>query len=244
MLAKDDELYEDVEEIYNSSVKAKEIIMQISALNRKNVELTYKRLEIGTVVAGALKTADSVKPFNISLVKVIEFKSSFTMGNETQIHQVILNLCANAYQAMEDGGTLTVRGEIVSKWDLNDKSVVKKDFSHYAKLSFEDTGKGIEAAVLPRIFDPFFTTKPMGEGTGLGLSIVQNIIESHGGGIAVKSIPGTGSVFTVYLPLTRESGQDGQMAGQKTGGEPAVAVVSSDTRLAKHVEQLFEPVGI
>lgn len=243
MLAKDDELYEDVEEIYNSSVKAKEIIMQISTLNRRDVELTYKRLEIGAVVAGALKTADSVKPSNINLVKAIEFKSSHIMGNEIQIHQVILNLCANAYQAMEDGGTLTVRGEIVSKWDLNDKLVVKKDFSRYAKLSFEDTGKGIEAAVLPRIFDPFFTTKPMGEGTGLGLSIVQNIIESHGGGIAVTSTPGAGSVFIVYLPLAIEADEKGGMSSRKTDGALAVALVSKNSRLMKRLNAYLSPLG-
>jgi two-component system NtrC family sensor kinase len=108
------------------------------------------------------------------------------LGDENQLQQVFLNIMLNAYQAMPNGGQL----RIASRADGKEVQVI-----------FADTGSGISQENLKRIFDPFFTTKEVGEGTGLGLSISYGIIEQHGGTIEVESEPGTGSTFTVKLPI-------------------------------------------
>ena len=122
------------------------------------------------------------------------------LGDETQLHQVALNLCVNARDAMPAGGTLriTARRETVSAAESSPLGDLRP--GPHVVWRFTDTGSGINPAVLERIFDPFFTTKPAGEGTGLGLPTALGIVRSHGGAIRVESQPGRGSTFTVILP--------------------------------------------
>ena len=142
-----------------------------------------------------------------SLPATIEIKTkikskSFVLADPTQIHQVMMNLCANAGHAMKgEDGILTI---ILINEDLDDHSI---QFHHrlepgrYVKLSVTDTGTGIPPEIMDRIFDPFFTTKGIGEGTGMGLSVVHGIVESCKGSISVYSEPNQGTVFHVYLPV-------------------------------------------
>jgi len=124
------------------------------------------------------------------------------LGNITQIHQVLMNLCTNAGHAMEEtGGTLTL---LLEKVEIEpDTADIFSDLlpGHYARISISDTGKGMTREIIDRIFEPFFTTKKVGKGTGMGLSVVKNIIENHNGSIKVYSEPGQGSTFNIYLPL-------------------------------------------
>jgi len=137
------------------------------------------------------------------------------VGDPTQIHQVLLNLCVNARDAMPQGGTLTITAEL----GVVDEQFVSMDrearVGQYVVLGVTDTGTGIPAAVVDRIFEPFFTTKAVGEGTGLGLSTSLAIVRGHGGFIRVKSEPGRGTTFTVYLPV-----QDGTDASASTSTSP------------------------
>lgn len=209
---KDNDAYEDMKEIYASSVRAKEIIQQISGLSRKNVETVFSRFNIQSAILRAIKIADSAKPDNVGIVQDIRLQNCFVMGNETQIDQVMLNLCTNAFHAMgKAGGTLSISGEIVENKDVPAAGWPEKSIGRYARLVLQDTGCGIDPSVLSRIFDPFFTTKKAGEGTGLGLSIAQNIIESHNGKITVSSKLGKGTVFTFYLPLCGSQSAKPQM---------------------------------
>lgn len=209
---KDNDAYEDMKEIYASSVRAKEIIQQISGLSRKNVETVFSRFNIQSAILRAIKIADSAKPANVGIVQDIRLQNCFVMGNETQIDQVMLNLCTNAFHAMgKAGGTLSISGEIVENKDVPAAGWPEKSIGRYARLVLQDTGCGIDPSVLSRIFDPFFTTKKAGEGTGLGLSIAQNIIESHNGKITVSSKLGKGTVFTFYLPLCGSQSAKPQM---------------------------------
>jgi two-component system NtrC family sensor kinase len=121
--------------------------------------------------------------------------------NPSQLNQVFLNLVNNAAQAIDETGTITVRS-------LHEGDTVKVQVS--------DTGRGIPADVLAHIFDPYYTTKPQGEGTGLGLPIVRDIVRQHGGDITVETVPGTGTTFTVTLPVKLPEGEikmtEGKMA--------------------------------
>jgi signal transduction histidine kinase len=124
------------------------------------------------------------------------------MADATQMEQVLLNLAANARDAMPDGGTLTITMDRVDV--AADDRITRP--GAYSRIVVADTGEGIRDEIKERIFEPFFTTKEVGKGTGLGLSIVYGILEQHQGYIFVDSGPGSGAVFSIYLPLFEKNG--------------------------------------
>ena len=122
------------------------------------------------------------------------------LGDPTQIHQVLLNLCVNARDAMPNGGLITLRIENAVVDDTYSSMNQGSRAGPYVLISVSDTGTGIPPNVRDRIFEPFFTTKDIGKGTGLGLSTSLGIVQSHGGFINVSSDMGKGSTFKIYLP--------------------------------------------
>ncbi|MGA3171198.1 MAG: PAS domain S-box protein [Chthoniobacteraceae bacterium] len=124
------------------------------------------------------------------------------IGDSTQVHQILLNLCINARDAMPDGGTLTITAENLDVNECDAAMHPDAKAGRYVATSVADTGTGISAKIIDKIFDPFFTTKEVGKGTGLGLSTVIGIAKSHGGFVKVYSEPGKGSTFKVYLPAS------------------------------------------
>lgn len=202
------DLYEQAEEIYEASAKAKEIIQQISSLSRKNMETVYKNINAEKLIKRATKMVVSVCPSNIHLVEDIDFRKAHILGNETQINQMILNIAVNAIHAIgHQEGTITIKGTVV---DSSEPEIYKlssaalDNWSRYILIDIADTGCGMSEDVLNQIFDPFFTTKRDGKGTGLGLALVEQIIQSHKGFIEVGSRLGEGSVFRIYLPVNEQ----------------------------------------
>jgi two-component system cell cycle sensor histidine kinase/response regulator CckA len=139
-------------------------------------------------------------PKNIQLRVQSDVVLPTVVGDPTQLHQVLLNLCVNARDAMPDGGTLSLRAQSVELDAVYARSIPEAVAGRYLALRVSDTGTGIPPDILDRIFDPFFTTKGADKGTGLGLSTVLGIVKSHGGFVQVYSQPGEGTVFSVYLP--------------------------------------------
>jgi PAS domain S-box-containing protein len=151
------------------------------------------------------KLIGSTFPKNIQL-KTRYAKDLWTiLGDATQFHQVLLNLCINARDAMPEGGTLTLEAENMDLETIYADALMEAKPGHYVVWRVMDTGTGIPPEILDRIFDPFFTTKGPGKGTGLGLSTLIGIVKSHGGFVRVYSVPGKGSTFAVYLPATASS---------------------------------------
>ncbi|MEQ1858306.1 MAG: response regulator [Chthoniobacteraceae bacterium] len=126
-------------------------------------------------------------------------------GDATQLHQVLMNLCVNARDAMPSGGTLRIAAENFEATAHHVGAVVGQRASRCVKLCVSDTGHGIPAEVADRIFDPFYTTKEVGKGTGLGLSTAAGIVKSHGGFIDLRSEPGKGTTFEIVLPAVHDS---------------------------------------
>jgi hypothetical protein len=124
------------------------------------------------------------------------------IGDSTQVHQIVLNLCINARDAMPDGGTLTITAENLDVGECDAAMHPDAKVGRYVAIGVADTGTGIPAKIIDKIFDPFFTTKEVGKGTGLGLSTVIGIAKSHGGFVKVYSEMGKGSIFKVYLPAS------------------------------------------
>lgn len=204
-LPEDSEGFENASEIYEASVKAKEIIQQISSLSRKNLETAFKNLDIRRVLQRALKMVQSVCPANVHLKSVLSSENEWILGNETQINQVILNICVNAIHAIgHQEGTIQVKSAVVGPQELEQFSLssVPDNWEKYIRIDIEDDGCGMSDDVLKQIFDPFFTTKKGGKGTGLGLALVEQIVNSHKGCIFAESVPGKGSIFHLYLPVS------------------------------------------
>jgi PAS domain S-box-containing protein len=153
------------------------------------------------------KLIGSTFPKNIQLKTRYAKDLRTILGDVTQFHQVLLNLCINARDAMPEGGTLTLEAENMELDTVYADAIMEAKPGHYVVWRVMDTGTGIPPEILDRIFDPFFTTKGPGKGTGLGLSTLIGIVKSHGGFVRVYSVPGKGSTFAVYLP-TAASGAD------------------------------------
>jgi two-component system cell cycle sensor histidine kinase/response regulator CckA len=152
------------------------------------------------------------------------------LGDETQLAQVLMNLCMNARDSMPDGGTLTIEaGNAAALLSAGIES--EQSTGHFVRVCVMDTGCGIPATQLDRIFDPFFTTKPHGKGTGLGLASVKQIVHNHGGKLKVLSKPGIGSSFLVYWPASQWAA-DGSSSKSVLSAMPRAveSVPQSDTR--------------
>jgi len=197
----DSRAYTDLKEALKAEGRAKDLVSQILTFSRQ-VETTPKPIMVHLVVKEALKLLRSSIPTTISIEQHIEDTTGAVLADPTHIHQVVMNLCTNAYHAMrEKGGVLKV---CLTSIEIDDTYALEHPNLHagpYINLTVSDTGKGMDAETICRIFDPFFTTKIKGEGTGLGLSIVHGIVIDMDGDIIVSSEPGKGSVFEVFFPV-------------------------------------------
>jgi signal transduction histidine kinase len=154
-----------------------------------------------SVVTEALDLISGSLPAGVRLHSELRAGDAAVMGDPTQIHRAVMNLCMNAVQAMKSGGVLTVTLDLLTLADSRAFATATLSAGEYVRLLVQDSGVGIEPDVLQRIFEPFFTTKAAGAGTGLGLWVVRGIVGDLGGAVDVESEPGRGSVFTIRLPI-------------------------------------------
>lgn len=183
------ELYDNMLAIYDSSRKAKEIIARLSALSRKSSALALQNVSPDALARHVLKTAKPVQPETVEIELHLDCGPVRVRGNETQLSQMLLNLVLNSFQAMEQGGRLTLR-----TWAEEQE----------AAFCVQDTGPGIPEELQEQVFEPFFTTKGQGKGTGLGLAIVRQVVEENKGRLRLDSRPGEGTAITIWLPRSQE----------------------------------------
>lgn len=244
-LPEDSELYDSAKEIAQAASHCKEIIRQLSSLSRKNVETVYHPLSIQAVLTRVMKMARSVCPDNITLTVDLALGDAVVLGNETQLNQVILNVCVNAFQAIgQKEGTLRVTGRLVTPEELEPMELAAPSqvWDRYVLLDLADDGCGMTSATLSQIFDPFFTTKKAGQGTGLGLALADQIIRAHKGSITAQSQPGEGSVFHILLPTARE-GEEAPPPLSATG-KSRFLLVGSNAKVLKLLEHSFRSLEI
>jgi len=196
-----DRATKDIDRIVEGAKRAAKLVQQILTFSRKS-DSEKKPLRIDLVLGEALELIRASIPSTIGIEKSI-CSHATVLADPTQIHQVIMNLCTNAYHAMMGkGGTLGIKLDEITIHSTSKISGLKLLPGRYLKLEVSDTGDGIEKATLEKIFDPYFTTKKSGKGTGLGLAIVLRIVNEHNGHINVESEQGQGSIFQVFLPTT------------------------------------------
>jgi len=199
-LTKGSPAWSNMAEAMKACTRGKELVRQILTFSRK-VKQERKPLQIYPIVVEALTFMRASLPKTLKIVQRMNKNCGAIMADPTQIHQIVINLCSNAFHAMKErGGTLTVTLDEVDIDSDHKRTCPDLKEGRYVRLMVGDTGPGIEAENLERIFDPFFTTKPPGEGTGMGLAIVLGIVKAHDGVITVSSKPGEGSIFMIYFP--------------------------------------------
>lgn len=224
--------------------RARELIIQILTFSRQN-EQTQVPINPGLIVREALKFLRASIPTSIRFDITIDKQCGSIMGDATQFHQIIMNLCTNAAYAMDDNkGVIAVSLEKVAPDDTEVQSIDMKNPPGFVKLSIRDTGHGMSQNVLDRIFEPFFTTKEMGEGTGMGLAVTHGIVKSFNGEIIVESQEGRGTVFHMYFPVvTAGSVTKKENTGIIQGGNETILLVDDDEALLEMLHELIESIG-
>jgi signal transduction histidine kinase/ActR/RegA family two-component response regulator len=199
---------EILDETLKAAHRAKSLVRQILVFARRREE-NRSSIRLWGVAREALDLLRASFPASIEIRSRPPLSDPLVLADAAQIHQIIVNLGANAAHAMEGRqGCLEVMESEVEVDVESARAVAGLRPGRYAKLVMSDNGCGMDAATVDRIFEPFFTTKPPGKGTGLGLAVVHGIIENHGGAISVSSRPGLGSVFCVYLPVTEKPAEE------------------------------------
>lgn len=239
--------YDYARNIHDSSEKAREIIDEIRLFSGdKNIKIKYAIISANKVMRETLKFSESVFPSNIRVIKEIKEECGNIYANETQIHQVILNLCTNACNAMKGkDGVFKISMDSIKYQEckfLKNSMLKKRD---YIRMTFEDNGCGMDEDTIDKIFDPFFTKKLSEKSSGMGLSIVQGIVGKHGGSIEVHSEKDRGSRFDVYIPITTEkpviSHED--LENINIRGDEKVLIIDDDKIISEMLESGLNELG-
>ncbi len=237
---------ESIDEVLQATHRARGLVRQILDFSRAP-ELERKPLRLLPVVKEVLKLLRASLPSSIEMDQVAELPEGedLILADPTQVHQVLMNLATNAAHAMrEKGGRLRVALSPVFFDSLDPTRPVELSSGKYLDLTVEDTGHGMNQAIIERIFDPYFTTKGPGEGTGLGLAVVHGIVKTYGGAIRVFSEPDKGTVFHVYLPAIESVEPEAPGPSQPLpGGNERILLVDDEETLGNALKKMLETLG-
>jgi len=234
----------DIEQINGAAVRGKDLVQQILTFSRQ-VDFEKKPLKLDDVVREVLKLIRASFPSNIEIQQDLDSNCGTVLADSTQMHQIIMNLCTNAYHAMmSNGGILSVSldKQAVGARQINGSAKLEKGV--YIRLLIADTGHGMDKRTLERIFEPFFTKKEVGSGSGLGLSVVHGIVSSNNGAIVVESEPGKGSRFIIYLPQYSEELTSEKGISQKVKkGKGSILFVDDEKEITYMGKRMLESLG-
>jgi PAS domain S-box-containing protein len=230
--------------VLQAALRAGDLVKQILTFSR-GTEQKKIPLQLSSIVKETLKMLRSSIPTTIEIKNNIQSEGK-VMADPTQIHQIIMNLCTNAYHAMrETGGILGI--------SLKDVEVTSKGLpgieisaGEYLMLEVSDTGQGMDEETKNKIFEPYFTTKEPGEGTGLGLAVVHGIVKTHNGSISLYSEPGQGTKFHVYLPKVFAKGEAVVPEKDKEelkGGDESIMLVDDEKDIVTFTKDALEKFG-
>ena len=246
-VGRDHRAAQSLEQVNRAARRARDLVGQILAFSRRQPQRLVTQT-LRPIVEEALALMRSTLPAMVRLDVELAAQPLHVHADATQIEQLLMNLCTNAWHAMQGStGQIAVGLESVA---LDEAAATRLGLSavgRYAHLSVRDSGIGMDSATRARIFEPFYTTKPSGQGTGLGLSVVHGIVSSHSGAVAVDSEPGQGSTFHVYLPLVAppadsESAAADALQVPHASGQH-VLYIDDDETMVLMVERLLQRSG-
>ena len=237
-------LERNLSQVLKSVDRAKALVRQILAFSRKT-ESEVKPLHMHLVIDEALKLLRASLPSTLCLRCDLDDTDDIVVADATEIHQIVMNLCTNAADAMQPaGGVIEVTLKPVDLDSHGAGYYVGIEPGPYVQLSIKDTGTGIPGNVIDRIFEPFFTTKEIGKGTGMGLAMAHGIVKSCKGDIKVYSEPGKGSVFHIVLPRAQAEKLEGRIAEREAPqGSESVLLVDDEAVLLDVGEKILGSLG-
>ena len=243
-LSNESTLKYDIEQINHAALRGKDLVQQILTFSRQ-VDFDKKPLHLHLVVKEVTNLIRASFPSNIEIRQDLDTDCGTIMADATQMHQIIMNLCANSLHAMADkGGILKVRLDALV---LNPKKIkananIKK--GNYVRLTISDTGVGMDKQTIDRIFEPFFTNKEVGSGSGLGLSVVHGIVNNYNGAIQVQSEQGKGTIFMIYLPQHSAHGTEvSQITETTRKGSENILFVDDEKEITYMGKKMLESLG-
>jgi signal transduction histidine kinase/CheY-like chemotaxis protein len=238
-----------LDQVMHAGTRGKELVDRILAFSRSGIAERVP-IQPQSVVEETLELLAASLPAEVHLQTRLDALDTAVVGDATQLHQVFMNLCTNALQAMKRGGVLTV---VLERVEVDERHLVSHgalSAGRYVCLSVGDTGTGIPPAVLERMFDPFFTTKRVGDGTGLGLALVHGIVADFGGVIDVETQLGKGTTFTIWLPAASQlpTPLAEPVSDLPRGNGEIIMIVDDERALVALAEEVlaelnYEPVG-
>jgi PAS domain S-box-containing protein len=242
--AGDDHLRECVLQLLQGTERAAELTRRLLAFSRKQ-HIEQELVPIDDVVASVCQLIERVLGEDVELVTEFCCKGTYAMAATGQIEQVLLNLAANAREAMPDGGRLSI---ITRQMTVANGDEVQFDLpspGRYITIAVSDSGTGIRKEIIDRIFEPFFTTKEVGKGTGLGLSMAHGILKQHNGSIQVTSESGKGTTFEIYIPVSEEQVTEKNIQTPVTfcSGTETLLVVEDEEIVKLYLKKTFEKAG-
>jgi len=237
-------LRRDLDSIMTAGERGRALVDRILAFSRSGVGERVA-VHVEKMVREALDLLEAKLPEGIRVEAELRAGRAAMLGDPTQVHQVLMNLGANAVQAMSSGGTLSVSLDAVRFDAARSATIGAVAVGDYIVLNVADSGSGIAPEILDRIFDPFFTTKEVGVGTGLGLSLVHGIVAEVGGAIDVMSRPGAGSAFTVYLPRAGDApvADEDEVPALPRGNGEQVLIVDDEEALVRLTAETLAELG-
>jgi PAS domain S-box-containing protein len=234
----------NLNKVLEAGERAASLVKHILTFSRQT-EIDRIPLEITRIVKDAVKFLRPSLPSTIAIKQHISTTTKPVLGNPTQIHQIIINLCANAFHAMEQtGGTLEIilKDCEFSRQDLRLQPDVQP--GSFIELMVSDSGEGIHPEIRNRIFEPYFTTKGLGKGTGMGLAIVHGIVKSYGGFITCESELGKGAAFHVFFPaLDQQETTKGKSVQAITGGKEHILLIDDEDILVEMAKSMLGKLG-
>ncbi|HEV8397551.1 MAG TPA: ATP-binding protein, partial [Vicinamibacterales bacterium] len=238
------EVAQSLDAIRGAAVSAAALTKQLLAFSRRQV-VSPRLHDLNDTVKSFAKILRRLVEESVQLDFQLASAPQPVRADPAQIEQVLLNLVANARDAMPDGGRVTIAtSQVTSNGTRPPRTSLPP--GSYVELSVSDTGSGMTQEVQARLFEPFFTTKPVGSGTGLGLATVHGIVKQSGGHIAVQSTPGKGTTFTVHFPVASRTAEDGAaLSGGATvlDGTETILVVEDNTALRSLTERILRTHG-
>ncbi len=239
-----DGVRDDLEEIKSAATRASSLTQQLLAFSRQQVVRPGK-LDLNEVVAEVEKMLDRVIGEDVALVVELDPTVGPVEADAGQLEQVLLNLAVNGRDAMPDGGTLTIETRAIELEAALDIQHGRVEPGRYVRLAVTDDGAGMDAETQARVFEPFFTTKELGKGTGLGLSTVYGILEQSGGHIRIRTSPGEGASFEIYLPecARAEPAAAALAEAGPVGGSETILLVEDETSVRELTRRMLESSG-
>lgn len=243
-LPSDSHIRLNLEDVLEAGNRARELVKRILAFSRQTEE-ERNPIKVSSVLNESLKLLRATLPATIEIEQSIKAESDLVLADATQIHQVLMNLFTNAYQAIpEKGGVLWVGLDRVELDDSSAAVIPNLTPGPYLRLTVSDNGIGMDRETMDRIFDPYFTSKDKGEGTGMGLAVAHGIVKSFGGAITVKSDLGKGASFEVYLPcIERRSAMAVEQVKPFPKGNEKILLVDDEKAIIDAIQQVLERLG-